>query len=280
MRTAVITVMSGRHEHLRGQQEGLRSGSQQPDHRVIVAIADPDVETALLETGQEATLVHLPTTPTGLPLAWARNAGAAAALGRGAELLVFLDVDCIPGSEMLAFYTREAPRAHRHLLCGPVAYLPPKPQHGYPIAGLSQIADPHPARPAPAPGRTLDTADHQLFWSLSFAVTAHLWCDLGGFCEDYTGYGGEDTDFGQIARTAGIGIRWVGGAIAYHQFHPVNDPPVEHLDDILRNARLFRRRWGWWPMTGWLNEFANRGLITHDANSDDWMPAPGPPDLS
>ena len=207
-----------------------------------------------------------------------RGCGARA---RGAELLVFLDVDCIPGSEMLAFvYTREAPRAHRHLLCGPVAYLPPKPQHGYPIAGLSQIADPHPARPAPAPGRTLDTADHHLFWSLSFALSADTWRRVGGFCEDYYGYGGEDTDFGHAAARAGVDHLVGRRRLGVPPDHGEPGPPLQHVDDVLRNAAVFHRRWGWWPMRGWLKEFANRGLITHDANSDDWAPAPGPPDLS
>ena len=39
--------------------------------------------------------------------------------------------------------------------------------------------------------------DLRLFWSLSFALDAGDWDALGGFCEDYVGYGGEDTDFGQ-----------------------------------------------------------------------------------
>jgi N-acetylglucosaminyl-diphospho-decaprenol L-rhamnosyltransferase len=36
---------------------------------------------------------------------------------------------------------------------------------------------------------------------------------------------------------------------------------VEHLDDILRNGRLFHERWGEWPMAGWLEEFEQRGLV-------------------
>jgi hypothetical protein len=61
-------------------------------------------------------------------------------------------------------------------------------------------------------------------------------------------------------------MRWVGGAHAFHQFHPVSDPPVEHLHDIVRNAEIFHQRWGWWPMEGWLTAFHERGLITRDEN--------------
>ena len=75
------------------------------------------------------------------------------------------------------------------------------------------------------------------------------------------GYGAEDTDFGRKAEMLGIDLAWVGGARAYHQHHPVSDPPVEHLEDILRNGALYARRWGTWPMGGWLNAFEQRGLI-------------------
>ena len=46
----------------------------------------------------------------GLPLAHARNAGARHALRDGAELLVFLDVDCIPGPDLSRATRRPPPR--------------------------------------------------------------------------------------------------------------------------------------------------------------------------
>ena len=63
---------------------------------------------------------------------------------------------------------------------------------------------------------------------------------------------------------------WVGGAWAFHQHHPTATPPAQHLHDILRNATLFKRRWGWWPMTGWLDAFAERRLAHHDPITDTW----------
>jgi len=101
---------------------------------------------------------------------------------------------------------------------------------------------------------------------LSFAVTTSVWKRIGGFCTDYTGYGGEDTDYGQRAADVSVGLRWVGGAHAFHQFHPISDPPVEHLGDIVTNAVTFHRRWGWWPMRGWLDAFEERGLISRDTH--------------
>lgn len=36
---------------------------------------------------------------------------------------------------------------------------------------------------------------------------------------------------------------------------------MEHLEDIVRNANLFRERWGETPMEGWLREFRKQGLV-------------------
>ena len=43
------------------------------------------------------TVVHVDGDPLGLPLARARNIGVETALAAGAELVVLLDVDCVPG---------------------------------------------------------------------------------------------------------------------------------------------------------------------------------------
>jgi GT2 family glycosyltransferase len=270
MRTVVITVAAGRHVHLARQERGLAAGTRRPDQRIVVAIDDPHIAAVAASRAPRPVVINHPTSRMGLPLAAARNAGAARALAAGAELLVFLDVDCIPGPGLVRRYEEVAAQGDRRLLCGPVAYLPPATSDGYPATGLDRLAPPHPARPAPADGETLDSDDHLLFWSLSFAVTAPVWHELGGFSEDYVGYGGEDTDYGQAARARGIGLRWVGGATAFHQHHPVSDPPREHLHDILRNAATFHRRWGWWPMTGWLEEFERLGLAIHDAAAGTW----------
>ncbi|PRC45893.1 sugar transferase [Mycobacterium sp. ITM-2017-0098] len=199
-------------------------------------------------------------------MAHARNIGARTALERGAEVLVFLDVDCIPEAGLADRYHDVAaqPEHCDGLLCGSVTYLPPRGPGGYDIADLPNRRDPHPARPAPPDGVVIDSTRYELFWSLSFAVTAPTWLRLGGFWPGYRGYGAEDTDFGQRAAELGVPLHWVGGAHAFHQHHPVSDPPVEHVADIVRNARLFHDRWGWWPMSGWLDQFEHRGLIYRD----------------
>ena len=132
---------------------------------------------------------------------------------------------------------------------------------GYSLARLDELDHPHPARPAPLPGEVEHGGDPALFWSLSYALSASAWGRSSGYDEQYVGYGGEDTDFGRRVAAAGLDLAWVGGARAYHQHHPVSQPPVEHVDDILRNGRLYRDRWGEWPMRGWLDELERRHVI-------------------
>jgi N-acetylglucosaminyl-diphospho-decaprenol L-rhamnosyltransferase len=259
----VITTVHGRGEHLRQQLRGLARCTNGPDQHVVVAMNDSEAARIVAESGCPAAVLGCASDGRALPVAAARNRGAEFAIDGGAELLIFLDVDCIPAVAMIDGYLRAvADPAHRHaLLCGPVTYLPPPSAAGYDLETLPTMVDPHPARPIPDADQVVVSTEYRLFWSLSFAVTAATWHRIGGFCTCYRGYGGEDTDFAQLAAAAGVTLRWVGGAHAFHQFHPVSDPPVEHLPDIVVNARIFHRRWGWWPMRGWLEAFSERGLI-------------------
>jgi GT2 family glycosyltransferase len=276
VRTAVITTVRGRGPHLRRQLRGLARSTRQPDMHIVVALGDLHVADIVADEGSPASVVDLQVAEP-LPIAHGRNQGAAAALEKSAELLVFLDVDCIPHTELIGRYldTAEQPQYANSLLCGPVTYLPPPGPAGYLLEDIQSHIDPHPARPHPPDGEVVSTTDYALFWSLSFAVTATTWTRVGGFCERYRGYGGEDTDFAQCAAVQGISMRWVGGAHAFHQFHDTAEPPVQHVDDIVRNARIFHRRWGWWPMQGWLADFERAGIIARDTGGRPRIAATG-----
>ena len=265
-RLAVVTIAHGRHDHLRMQHRGLAASDRLPDDYIVVAMDDPELLHWSPGGVPAPHVVPIARDPLGLPLAAARNLGAEVAIARGADVLVFLDVDCIPGPELVSAYLTAAlnRETRNDLLCGPVAYLPPASAGGYRLAELDAMAPPHPARPAPAPGAVERGGDHRLFWSLSFAVTRDTWHRLGGFHADYVGYGGEDTDFAKVAAERGIEIAWLGAARAYHQHHAVESPPVRHLEDILRNGAIYAERWGEWPMEGWFEGFECLGLVERD----------------
>jgi len=259
-RTTVVTVVHGRHDHLREQVRVLRRVAPAV-HHVVVAVDDPEVP-SILEQAARTTVLEIASHPLGLPIATARNAGVEQALSDGAARVILLDVDCVPGPRLVRRYVDAFLRAGDALLCGPVTYL----REDQPVPGdpddLEVLRSPHPARPDPTDGEVLRHGDPDLFWSLSCALSAPTWRRIGGFHEGYVGYGAEDTDFGRLARSQGVDLVWVGGADAFHQFHPVSAPPVEHVVDIVRNASLFHRRWGEWPMRGWLEDFDRRGLVT------------------
>ncbi|MHA3836087.1 glycosyltransferase family 2 protein [Terrabacter sp. AAH1] len=272
-RAAVVTIVHRRHDHLARLLSGLAVQTRPPDVLVVVAMDDDDVEPVVRRS---PLAEHVPTVVVPsigrvrgrLPLAAARNLGAASAVQLGATRLVVLDVDCIPSPRLVERYcaVMEADDARRPLIwAGEVAYLPPAPAgRDYLELDLDALAAPHGARPVLAPDEVRVADDLRLFWSLSFATTARTWAAAGGFDEAYVGYGGEDTDFGQRLAHLGGAMVWVGGARAYHQHHPTNDPPTQHLDDIVANANRFARRWGWWPMEGWLEAFATLGLARRD----------------
>lgn len=287
MSTAVVTIVAGRHQHLLNQQRGLVAGTCLPDVYVVVAMGDP-IALAVTRQGplvRSACSIHTALLEHGgdLPLAAARNVGAELAAAAGADVIIFLDVDCIPSAGLVGRYASSVtgtPEAALH--CGVVRYLTEDVDTCH-LELTALAGEPHPARPRPAAQESIWSDAWALFWSLSFAVSVQTWRRLGGFCEEYVGYGAEDTDFGYAAHRRGIELRWIGGADAFHQYHPTNVLPIAHLVDIVRNAGIFHRRWGFWPMQGWLAGFQETGLADYDADHDRWVvraltgqPAPAP----
>ena len=265
---AVVTVVHGRRDHLLRQQHWLERWAPAV-RRVVVALGDDTVAETLHSAAVEVVEVDSP--PDRLRLAYGRNAGVGHALACGAEALVFLDVDCLPAPQLVEMYA--AHLTDGCVLSGPVTYLPEGvlPPVDADRGWFARHRSPHPARPDPPYGQVVANPEPGLFWSLSFAVTASTWSELGGFHEEYEGYGAEDTDLAWLAERMGIDLAWLGGADAFHQHHPVSDPPVEHRDDILRNGRIFHRRWGTWPMRGWLEDFERLGIVRQE--EDEWYPA-------
>ena len=260
--TSVLTLVRGRAASLRNLMQGLARQSAPPGE-LVIAWMQPEPIPDLPDPGCPVRHLHVPGEP--MPLAAARNRAAAAACG---DLLVFLDVDCIPGPTLVAAYAN-ADAAERGLFLGEVLYLPPEagPALDAPDlddAALDRLGRPHPARPkVPETGLRREPDPGQL-WGLSFALPARAWRAVGGMDEGFTGYGGEETDFAARLAATGLPTDWVAGARAYHQHHPVHVPPLQHFAPILANAARFRARHGRWCMTYWLGQFRAAGLIEWD----------------
>lgn len=259
---AVVTVCTpGRAEHLRSQRAAMATHLPGARHIVVLPERRGSAELAAELTADGVIVMEIPAG-SDLPVARARNLGGDRAAELDVELIVFLDVDCMPGPELGCGYA-ELPEGIVGL--GPVTYLPESVGAPDP-SDLPSLTDPHPAREFPEHGtRRLQPDEYGLFWSLSFALRPELWRQLrvefGGFDEVFTGYGAEDTDFGRRLLYRRVPVVLVAGAHAYHRWHPVSDPPVDHLEDLLRNGAHYAERWGEWPAPGWFEAFEGRGLV-------------------
>ena len=269
MTVGVVIVVAGRHDHLARTLAYLRHQTRPADDVVVVDMADDPATARLVDGDGRARRVTLGAAHRApWPLAEARNAGADAV---DADHLVFLDVDCIAGDDLVASYGAAIDVHPRSLICGPVRYLRDDwlervawGADGRPPAGaLVAASDAPPARTNP--DDTLAAAwDHELFWSLAFGTSRQVWSELTGFDTGYVGYGAEDTDFALRARAAGIPMRWTPDGTAFHQWHPPSreDPANHHA--MAANACRYRRRWGSWPMLGLLRDLEQRGILRID----------------
>ena len=257
---SVLVIAHGRAGHLCRLLAGVDRSRARPVEVVLVYMDEP--EPPHVRCAVPLVIRHVSTRPgeAGLPLARARNAAAAAASSAN---LVFLDVDCIPDAALFGSLVDAIGQGPVLAMAEP-RYLPAPLDAGREVedGGLLAASVAHHARTGLAGGGS--EGSHEMFWSLGFAIEAGLFAQLGGFDEEFTGYGAEDTDFAFRARAAGIPMRFVQDTL-FHQHHGVHKPPLNHFDAIITNARLFQTRWGRWPMEGWLGAFTELGLL-------DWTP--------
>jgi len=256
---SLVTLVRDRNNLLACLLDALAGGSRRPAEVVVVRAGgreDPRLVVPA-DLSEQVRVIEVESPTERIPYSAARNAGAAAS---AAAHVVFLDADCIPSPTFVAAMD-DALSRHDALCTGDVRYLPPGPLEDRSPGRLDAVARPHPHRPAfPDEGVVLDDR-HELVWGLCMGLRRATFTALAGFDTVYLGYAGEDTDLAVAARTRGIPVGLVGGATVFHQHHDVFEPPVQQFEATLANARRFRKKWGHWPMEGWLEEFRDLGLI-------------------
>jgi N-acetylglucosaminyl-diphospho-decaprenol L-rhamnosyltransferase len=264
----VLVPVRDRVGHLANLVAGLNRTERAPEFELLVGWMGGEDPRPALERGWGFATRAIEVPGEELPLAVARNALAEAARG---ELLVFLDADCVPSRGLLRAYT-EALAVHDALCVGETRYLPKGfVPDGAAEAALRRAARPHAARGGlfPGPGAARIDDRHDLFWSLNFGARRGTFRErIGGFDEGYRGYGIEDTDFARRAAAAEVPLAWIGGALAFHQYHAPTRLRPEGVPALVANARRYRERWGEWPAKGWLAELSAEGLVEWDEAGD------------
>ena len=79
MRSALVTIVSGRLRHLRRQVEGVRTSTLPPDLHVVAAMDRREIPRLRALCGPSTKVIAVPRRRDALPLAAALNVGARAA---------------------------------------------------------------------------------------------------------------------------------------------------------------------------------------------------------
>ena len=277
---SALTIIRGRQDHFDHLVAGLGAQVQPPDE-LIVAFMQEDAPAITREVPFPVHFVHVPGGP--LPLASARNQAAERASG---NILAFLDVDCIPDREYVRCVNAAVETEPDGIFLPEVRYLPASDngwmdhRSGEPdYPRLTRNAVRHPAKPEVYDRSIIAIDDYGELWGLAFALRRETWRKAGGMDENYIGYGAEETDFGQRLKSVEAPMFWLGGTLCFHQHHSVHKPPLQHFTSIIRNARLYRARWGEWCMTYWLDDFEKRGLIARRHDTIEVIRTPTPAEI-
>lgn len=259
MTISVCTLAHGRETHLANLVRGLNHSTRPPGELVIAVMQDTRYDLP----ASSFPIRQIVLGKNAICLAEARNTAATEASG---DLLVFLDVDCIPSPCLIEDYWT-ASAFNEGVLMGEVGYLPKgATDYGIDYQRFEKLAVKHSERAGPPRGMVGQCGDYRCFWSLNFALRANKFHEIGGFDSRYVGYGGEDTDFGRTLVAKGVPLWWARGAKAYHQYHKHHMPPVHHLDSVVQNSQIFAEKWGEPTMQHWLRAFRLMGLIEPDGH--------------
>lgn len=255
---SVVTLVRNRRKQLVNLMHGLAKSTVYPEELVIIYMNEMPYKKLPQMPFPIQEVVHRNTSDD-IPLAEARNLAARRSSG---DIILFLDVDCIPSASMLADMIK-AQSEKAGLIMGEVRYLPENAVcNNFTETDLRKVGVPHPRRPQVPNNGRLEMKDYGYFWSLCFSISRENFYSLGGFDEAYRNYGAEDTDFGFKAREANIPFSIID-SLCFHQYHAVCRPPLNNFACIVENAMVFKEKWGHFAMEKWLQEFKKEGFISY-----------------
>ena len=253
LKISVCTLYSQRISHLQNLIQGLINSKIHPWELVIICMNDSLPELPSTPFQINASVIN---SPHKLPLAQARTTASSIAQG---EFLIFLDVDCIPDPNLVETFAYHLEQEDA-LYQGSIRYLHSEWRKQWTFETLHFDSSPHHLQGEEIEGNQRLNHAYEFFWSLCFGIRKSTFTQIGGFDSRFTGYGGEDTDFSFTARLNKVPFYKIS-ALSYHQFHASYSPPLNHLTDIVENAKVFYDKWNFLPMDNWLKQFAELGYI-------------------
>ena len=266
---SVIIIYYNRPENLRNTLKGLAAGSVLPNEVVVVEMDTKKSDIDFFNLNYTHHLLYNKNSKM-LPLASARNKGAELA---NYENLVFLDVDCIPSKTFIAGVQTQLPFENK-LFMGTPKYLIQSLIES--VDNLEEKSVDHPRRPKVS--EVTLSNDYGLFWSLCFFISNELFYKVGGFDDQFIGYGGEDTDFALKIKHAEIEF-YITPYIVYHQQHAFYRPPLNHFNAIVQNSNVYFKKWNRWPMEKHLQKFSEIGLINWEKDTTNPIKIKKTPDI-
>jgi glycosyltransferase involved in cell wall biosynthesis len=207
-----------------------------------------DTADVVKEFGERLRIGYHHQDDLGFRLAGVRNAGARLANGR---ILCFLDTGAIPGPGFLREHLAGHAGGERRVLLGyAYGYNPDAPP--WSIAGMLDAMHPEDAvaRIGDDPSfrdvryKALEACDFDperraIPWSLCFtlncSVAAEHFRAVGGFDEDFTGWGGEDLEFAHRLHRHGLAFHFSRAAWVIE--HPSQRDVKAQLDSWRENMR-------------------------------------------
>ncbi len=221
-----------------------------PAHRLEVIVADdgsrrpPDLSAA---AHLDCRCVRQPDH--GFRAAAARNLGAAAARG---DVLAFLDGDTIPEPEYVRRLTRLPSLLREALVVGRRRHADFGGWDGDRLrrwlagdeAGPPELSEPSWLSDGYRWSRDLldvDARSYRYVISAVMAMSREFFNAVGGFCEEFTSYGGEDWELAYRAYNAGAVMAHVAEAIAWHDGPEWAERPGDRAAEKMVEERRLRR---------------------------------------
>jgi hypothetical protein len=245
---SVVILVGSQDERLHTLVASLHAQTRRPDELVIAYTVPhpPQLRQATIPV----RTVQVAGVPP--PRARARNEGALLAKGPG---LLFIDPACIPAPTAIAAF-RAALSAADCAFVGDARELP---------EGVRSVANAAARRDTPASrGIVTRRCEYEDFTATTFAIRRATYGKIGGMDPRFAGFGGDAADFAASLELHGVPLFHLASACVYQRAE-ARGAPLQHFDDIIRNAWTYYRKWGQWPMRRWLEDLEAGGYVRLDA---------------